>query len=161
MSLVNYIVHPVGRGANNHLVMVDIERFCFTGEFEKLWLDYDQDGNFRLACLPFRVYGLALRDQVALNANKTTVTRLAQRSGHRLLRLALAETLTPTQRHSQRQEHNGAISANGALAEWSGRWHLAVDVPPESSIGFVERIVAPHLEAEGVHWEWADAEHFN
>ncbi|WP_026207936.1 DUF4265 domain-containing protein [Catelliglobosispora koreensis] len=109
----------------------------------------------------FRVYGLALRDQVALNANKTTITRLAQRSGHRLLRLVLAKTLPPAERLSLRQEFVGAISANGALAEWSGRWHLAVDVPPESSIDFVERIVTPHLETEGVYWEWADAEHFN
>jgi hypothetical protein len=163
MSSVQYIVHeqPVRRSGSNYITMVDLSRFGFPGLLEQMWLEPDQVGSFSVACLPFRVYGLALGDEVELNAECNAISRLNRRSGHRVLRIFLAKSLTENEFLGLRARLIAAIDAKSAASEWSGDRHLAVDVLPGESVDYLQEIVEPYLSGQTVYWEWSDAEEFN
>lgn len=149
--------HPVGRSSQNVLTHVDLERFGFTGQKEQLWLRPSEEGDFVVACLPFRVYGLALWDRVQLSAEGSTIVRLLERSGRRVLRVLFLPR--PDQdEFKARVTHE--VELAGLVCEWSGNRHVAVDVPlgarPDRLFGFLQEEVA----AQRAHWEWADAEAF-
>lgn len=162
MSDATYIVHenPVRRLASNHIALADLEPYGFPGQFEQLWFEPGDDGEFRVACLPFRVYGLALGDDVELDEERRIVARLLRRSGHRVLRVFLAKELEHDEFVRLRVRLVNAIAEVGAAAEWSGDRHVAIDILPDQPVGFVEEVIGSYLSVGFVLWEWADAEPF-
>lgn len=161
MVVMRYITHeaPVGRAASNYIAMVDLAPFGFADQCEQVWLSEPAGGVARLACLPFRVYGLARYDVVGLDPAGQRVVELIEPSGHRLLRVLLAATGEPGTARL-REAVVAAVTGLGLAMEWSGERHVAVDMPPGSSVGPLEPLLRPHLTAGTVQWEWADAEPF-
>ncbi|WP_329474354.1 DUF4265 domain-containing protein [Kribbella sp. NBC_01484] len=160
-DVVNFIVHdaPALRGESNYIARIDLAPFEFEGQIEQVWLQRTgDDGEAVLCCIPFRAYGLALRDTVRISA-ESTVIELVRRSGHRALRALLAEA-DAEQIRMIKAEIDARISRAGLLFEWSGDRHVAIDVPPgadaESMMDYFERgEAAAHL-----YWEWSDVERF-
>ncbi|MHA4950708.1 DUF4265 domain-containing protein [Micromonospora sp. SD19] len=156
---MKFVTHeaPVLRGESNYISRVDLERFGFPGLFEQVWLRQREDGLFELCCIPFRIYGLALRDVVRATPDGSLVVEIAQPSGARVLRVLLA----PDQGHLEtgRQRIETATRDAGLLFEWSGDRHIAVDVPVGADVDRLLRVVFEEENA-GANWEWADVEPF-
>ncbi|WP_176611541.1 DUF4265 domain-containing protein [Actinomadura sp. WMMB 499] len=149
--------HPVGRAAQNYLAHVDLERFGLAGQREQLWLRPCQGGDYVVACLPFRVYGLALNDRVRLSEDGATVVELLERSGHRVLRVLF----TPrSDQDAFMARITGEVEIAGLAFEWSGKRHLAVDVPQDASPVRLFGVLQEEIDAQQAYWEWADVEAF-
>jgi hypothetical protein len=53
-----------------------------------------------------------------------------------------------------------AVKGSQLQMEWSGDRHVAVDVPPQASIGQLWSSIEQPANSEQLHWEWADVEPF-
>lgn len=157
--LVQFIVHdhPVGRSSQNYLTLVDLERFGLAGQKEQLWLRPCEEGDHAVACLPFRIYGLALGDRVRLSADGATIVGLLERSGHRVLRVLFVPR--PDQ-DAFMARVTDEVELAGLACEWSGNRHIAVDVPPEPRPDRLFGFLQEEVGAQRAYWEWADAEVF-
>ncbi|MET8243118.1 DUF4265 domain-containing protein [Streptomyces sp. NPDC005202] len=158
MSEITYITHedPVGREAENYIAMVDLEPFGFDGMCEQIWLSTRTDGGYEVACIPFRVYGMALGDVVELRDSRF-VERVAGRSGRRVFRVFFVE---PRPSDDSRHALKRAVQSGGFLSEWSGDRHVAVDVPESSDPSPLFRAVQHEIDAGTAFWEWGDSEPF-
>jgi hypothetical protein len=157
---VNFIVHddPVLRGESDYIARISLAPFGFEDQIEQVWLRRLGDGNAVLCCIPFRAYGLALRDTVGLSAD-TTVVELVRPSGNRALRALIAE-VSAEQRRMIRAEVDAQISRAGLLCEWSGDRHVAIDVPPDSDAESIMDYFDTEEDADRLHWEWSDVAPF-
>ena len=158
---MNFIVHdaPALRGESNYLARIDLAPFEFEGQIEQVWLQRTgDDGEAMLCCIPFRAYGLALRDTVRISA-EDYVIELVKPSGNRALRALFVEAAAE-QIKTIKAEIDARISQSGLLFEWSGDRHVAIDVPAgadaESLIDYFESEEA----ANRLQWEWSDVESF-
>jgi hypothetical protein len=159
---MKYVVHelPVGRSNQNYIAMADLRPFGFRNLMEQLWLTHLGENRYQVACIPFRVYGLALHDIVELDSTTRYVTSVVGRSGHRVFRLFLAPTLSETDLPTVVARVETAASEAGLKFEWSGNRHIAIDLPPEGKIDRIWHVIAVPVAAQLAYWEWADIEEF-
>ncbi|MFI0514457.1 DUF4265 domain-containing protein [Streptomyces sp. WSLK1-5] len=125
---------------------------------EQLWLRPTGHGTYEVCCLPFRAYGLALGDQVTLDAEGRKVAAVVSRSGNRVFRVFVPTSVPDGKFSLVRSRIVSAIDACGATAEWSGDRHVAIDVPAEGSVGDVWAVIREFEDV--LFWEWADVEEF-
>lgn len=154
-----HIVHeaPAAPGEQNLIVQVELAPYGFPDLAEQLWLAELPEGGHAVACLPFRVYGLALGDRVAVSAGGGRIDRLVRPSGHDVFRLFL---LPEHRLHAERARVVAELDRTGLLAEWSGEWHLAVDVPPGADLDGLLELIAPQVGAGRMYQEWAGVQPF-
>jgi hypothetical protein len=157
---MKFIVHenPVLRAESNYIARIDLAPFGFPDLLEQVWLRQESDRSYYLCCIPFRAYGLALRDKVRLTRDGAQVSELVERSGHRALRVLLMPDQSRMHRSADRIE--AQARALGLLYEWSGDRHIAIDVPAGAEVGRLIDVVVEEEREAGALWEWADAEPF-
>jgi hypothetical protein len=155
---VKYIVRedPVGISARNYMTHVDLAPFGFPGLMEQVWLKEVRTQAYEMRCIPFRVYGVALGDEVRLTPDGSRVQAVLSRSGHRVLRVLLMPSLGVAGMDEMREAMISACSRLGLLHEWSGDRHVAVDVPPGGDAGELFGLVGAAVGREDAHWEWGD-----
>jgi uncharacterized protein DUF4265 len=160
-AVMNFIVHdaPALRGASNYVARIDLAPFGFDGQIEQVWLQRTGDDcEAMLCCIPFRAYGLALRDRVRISAD-STVIELVRRSGNRAMRALLAD-LGAEQIRTVKAEIDARITRAGLLFEWSGGRHVAIDVPPGANADSIMDYFDIQEDADRLHWEWSDVARF-
>lgn len=159
-SQFNFIVHdePASRPVPAHIAMVDLEPFGFPGQMEQMWLRPLEGNRYEVCCLPFRVYGLAMGDIVALDAEDSTVTHVIRASGSRVFRIFFPPSIAVSEFVEARESVVASIENAGLKAEWSGDRHVAIDIPVDDSIAQVWDVV--RLLEGVVTWEWSDVEPF-
>lgn len=157
--MVQYIVHdePVAAVEENRIVQVDLAPYGFDGMSEQLWLQHSE-GVHRVGCIPFRVYGMALYDEVAVTADDA-IAEIVGPSGHDVFRVFL---LPAVARGLDRtcMELSAAAEDLGLLHEWSGPQHIAVDVPPGESVDALRELLAEDLENEQAFCEFSSVKPF-
>lgn len=157
---MKFIVHesPALRGDSNYIARADLAPFGLEGEVEQLWLRKLEDGSFKICCIPFRVYGVALGDIVSLSSDGTMVARLIHASGRRVLRILLMAN--PDAARLAREIEDEVLSL-GLMSEWSGDRHASIDIPIDADVNVLlalfERLESESLAA----WEWADNDRFS
>ncbi|MFI5714181.1 DUF4265 domain-containing protein [Kribbella sp. NPDC051620] len=156
---MKFIAHdkPVLRGESNYIARISLSPFGLSEVFEQVWLGEVRDGEGELCCIPFRAYGISLRDRVRLSADGANVVEVVERSGRRVLRVFLDVQLGPEASRGQEAEITLRVKAAGLLSEWCGARHVAVDVAggeePVSLLAYLEE-----GERRGrLRWEWGDA----
>ncbi|MFG3283351.1 DUF4265 domain-containing protein [Streptomyces sp. NPDC048111] len=159
--MTEFIVHddPAGRAQSNCIARVDLAPYGLDGQMEQLWLKPFNDGTFSVACIPFRVYGLALGDRVLLSEDDE-VSEVVGLSWHRVLRM-LMPTPDPTRLIEATARIKHEIDAVGLLSEWSGDRHVAIDVPPQATPSQLFDVMEREVDEAGAFWEWADAMPFS
>ena len=159
-DVMNFIVHkdPALRGESNYIGRIDLAPFELEGQVEQVWLRRGADREATLCCIPFRAYGLALRDTVRVS-DESTVIELVRRSGNRTLRALLAEA-EGTQLRMITTEIEARISRASLLFEWSGERHVAIDVPPGADAEAIMDYFDVQEELGRLYWEWSDVERF-
>jgi hypothetical protein len=157
---VTFIVHdePVLRGESDYIARIFLAPFGFEDQMEQVWLRRLGGNDALLCCIPFRAYGLALRDTVRLSA-ESTVIELVRPSGNRALRALIVET-GAEQLRMIRADVDARISRAGLLFEWSGDRHVAIDVPPDSDAESIMDYFDIEEDADRLHWEWSDVAPF-
>lgn len=160
VDATNYIVHewPVGRAASNYLAMVDLASYGFADAMEQVWLTSLAGGQYQVSCIPFRIYGLALNDVVALDLEGKMIVRVLARSGHRVYRALLAPTLSYLELDRMRNSIICAVTDDDLKSEWSGDRHVAIDVPPGRGVGNVSSVIDRAAAIDKASWEWGDVE---
>jgi hypothetical protein len=161
-SKMKIIVHesPVGRASQNYIAMADLRPFGFRDLLEQLWLTSLGEKKYQVACIPFRVYGMALNDIVELDAAARHVKSVVGRSGHRVFRVFFAPALSEVDLPAVVARVEAAVVEAGLKFEWSGNRHIAVDLPPGGDITGVWRAITVPVAAKQAYWEWADVEEF-
>ncbi|MFJ2748151.1 DUF4265 domain-containing protein [Streptomyces sp. NPDC087297] len=146
--------HPVGRSASNYMAQVDLASFGLDGQVEQLWLEALADGTFKVACIPFFTYGLALGDTVLLT-DGNYVSELVRTSGHRVLRMMFVPELPVGDLEQAADRIRAEISLAGLLSEWNGARFVAVDVPPNIEPSSLFAVMESSVNAGDAFWEWA------
>lgn len=157
-----YITHdaPVRRSEQNYIAMVDLEPFGFAASMEQIWLTSLSESTFQVSCVPFRAYGIALNDGVELDPLGRQVTRVVQKSGHRVFRAFFPPALSSDGLSAILDPLVAACHAGGLQFEWSGDRHIAIDLPPGGRIDGVWQIVEQLASNGQAVWEWGDVETF-
>jgi len=153
-----YVIHyhPAIVERQNYIANVDLSPYGLAGQFEQLWLRPVGDGLFELTCIPFCVYGLSLLDQVTVTSDGRFVNTIAKKSGRRVLRILLMDSLG-----SRLNDLRAAIDAELRRLilsrEWQGEKHVVIDVANEADLAVVFSLVGPLADDGDAHWEWGDA----
>lgn len=103
------------------------------GKWEQLWAEKIEGDHFRLCCVPFFAYGLALGDVVATSSTVDSpfvVSSVVAESGHTTVRVALTK---PEDSESLAQQLVDAAKTAGFIFEWYTATYLAIDSAPGSS----------------------------
>lgn len=108
---------PVWRERSNFIIGAELEDGSGT---EQLWARQVGDYRFEICCIPFFLYDLALGDVVETDVDYS-MTRVVESSGRLVFRVWFGDSFQP------RDEVSEALSAMGALIEWSSANLLAVD----------------------------------
>jgi hypothetical protein len=161
---IQYLTHedPAGRGFRNYIANVDLAPFGFPGLMEQVWLEPLESGHFRFQCIPFRIYGVALLDEVSVDP-RHQVSALLSASGHRVRRALLPDVGDAEASKERISSISAAVHSRGLTCEWSGDRHLAIDVPPGKvgTLEDIEQVIRMGVHIEGPqYWEWADAKPF-
>lgn len=159
-DMLNFIVHdaPVLRVESDYIARIDLAPFELEGQIEQVWLRRSGDEAGILCCIPFRAYGVALRDTVRISA-ESYVIELVRRSGNRVLRALIIDG-GADQIRKIRTEVDALISRAGLLSEWSGDRHVAIDVPVGAGVEPIMDYFDQQEEADLLNWEWGDVEPF-
>lgn len=160
---MEFVAHdkPALRNESNYIARIDLSPFGFHDVFEQVWLKIT-DGNVgELCCIPYRAYGISLRDIVRLSDDGANVVELVERSGRRVLRTLMAAELSPQRARVHESEMALLVKQAGLLSEWCGDRQVAVDVPEdEDPADLLAYLKAGELSGQ-LHWEWGDAESFS
>lgn len=135
---------PVQRADANFLIFADISERDSSIEWEQLWARQLGDNKFRLCCIPFFTYGLALGDQVITEEKwgKDYVIRSRiRKSGHLAYRVWFGDVDNAIASRNIIEKH---VSALGWLFEWSSKNLLAIDVPSESDENGIRSFLSEH-----------------
>ena len=121
---------PVWGQKADFLIRADLAGHGLPGWCEQLWAHQIEDFAFEICCIPFFIYGIALGDVVETKAD-FTIDRVLEKSGHRTLRIAVANQEEQDELHVVL--HDWAAST-GLLYEWQAPGYLAVDLPPGTRV---------------------------
>jgi hypothetical protein len=159
---MKFIVHesPALRGDSNYIARIDLTPFGFAGLFEQVWLHRKVGGTCEMCCIPFRAYGVALKDKVRTSPDGSLVVEVVERSGRRVLRALLISDQDSAQMHEVAERISFLVNSIGLLYEWSGDRHIAVDVPPGAEIGELLDVFMEEECNGRLRWEWADVAPF-
>ncbi|MFR9672975.1 DUF4265 domain-containing protein [Streptomyces sp. TR06-5] len=117
---------------------------------EQLWTCQLPGDRFEVACLPFFAYGLCYLDVVTVDSNQV-VASVVQKSGHRILRVALVVD-HPDRDQLHELLHDRVVEAD-LPHEWLQGTYLSVDLPPGTDpTDLVEVLEAP-AQMGALHWE--------
>ncbi|MFI8266258.1 DUF4265 domain-containing protein [Streptomyces sp. NPDC085665] len=158
---MKFIVHddPVGHSASNYIARVDLASFGLDGQVEQLWLEAVADGIYKVACIPFFTYGLALGDTVLLT-DSNYVSELVRTSGHRVLRMMFVPELPAGDLQQAADRIRAEIGQAGLLSEWNGERFVVVDIPPNIEPSSLFAVMESAVNAGDAFWEWASATPF-
>lgn len=161
MGSKKYIVHddPAIMSIDQHIAMVDLAAFGFLNHMEQVWLRAEGGGSYEVLCIPFRVYGLSLRDTVRLD-DEDIVTEVVRRGGHRTLRALIGPNVPAEEITDITATVNSLAEDSGLLREWSGNRHVAIDVPVDQDSRDLQEFFAQQRSTERIYWEWSDAKPF-
>lgn len=153
-----YVVHsrPAIIERRNYIANVDLAPYGLSGQFEQLWLRPVDGGQYEVACIPFCVYGLALLDQVTVTADGRFVNTIVSRSGRRVLRILLMESLG-VRLDDVISVIRSELDRLKMAYEWQGERHIAIDVSSTSDLSRIFEVVGPLVDVGDAHWEWGDA----
>lgn len=120
------------------------------GDTEWLWGEALAEGQVRLQNSPFLAYGVSCNDVVRVKRldGAWVFEAVAEKSGHRTLRLMLTEAHDPTRLLAK------AVRMGARLEGAFGRI-VALDVPPDRDFWAIAR----HVATLGVDWELVDPTH--
>ncbi|GHK02269.1 hypothetical protein SY2F82_40660 [Streptomyces sp. Y2F8-2] len=151
--------HPVGRATTNYIARADLAPFGLEGQVEQLWLEPRTDGSYKVSCIPFSTYGIALGDTVLLDEDDY-VSEVIGTSRHRTLRLLFIPDLPVSDLQRAADGIKSEISSAGLLSEWNRERFVAVDVPPNVEPSGLFAVMEAVVNAGHAFWEWADAMSF-
>lgn len=129
---------PAWRDRADFIISADISSDPGQREWEQLWARRCNVGIFEICCIPFFVYGLALGDEVEVDADNV-IRRIVTRSGHTTFRVWFGQSSELRARDSVMR----IVASGGLDHEWSSTNLLALDAPTEA--------VAESLAAELAH----------
>ena len=119
-------LRPVWAAEADFLIMAVLPDPPLEGKWEQLWTQRVSEDEFRVCCIPFFIYGIALGDVVRTtpqNGKKFVIEQVTQRSGRGVLRFWT--------KHA-RPEHiarlHAVINQSCYLAESYGEHLLAIDL---------------------------------
>jgi hypothetical protein len=127
MEFSNIATHskPAWGSQANWMLHADLGKDGMSTRGEQLWAKQTGTGVFKICCIPFFTYGIALGDVVEADA-KNIIVKVTEKSGHNNLRVAI--TGEASEIHGEL--HDWA-EKSGLLYEWFEEKYLAVDLPPE------------------------------
>ncbi|MBX3450253.1 MAG: DUF4265 domain-containing protein [Planctomycetaceae bacterium] len=123
----NLVWHYRPVHASDFFIRADLSAHGMPGRFEQLWANREKGRVFRICCVPFFAYGIALRDMVETD-DEFTFQRIVSKGGHRTLRVAVANRINEVHLHGILHDW---VVKSGLLHEWYSDGYLAVDLPPE------------------------------
>jgi hypothetical protein len=130
--------------------MVKVALIDDDGDVETLWAKPLGGELYQLDNVPFYAYGVSWLDVVEAPPDTRglpTFRRVAEKSGHRTVRVRLDDTRAP-----EAKPHLEILGKLGCTYEGLATSLLAVNVPPEASLDDV----ASYLVEAGIEWEYAD-----
>ncbi|MEW9547045.1 DUF4265 domain-containing protein [Nonomuraea sp. NPDC050783] len=140
----------------NYIARVDLGPFGFQGLVEQVWLKPIGVDTYQVSCIPFRVYGMSLFDEVKLTSDGIYVKEVVRLSGHRTLRLLLTSPVDL----SSKKKILSLIKENNFLSEWSGDRHVVIDIPPGVDANLLLGAAGQIVRSGFAYWEWGDAQPF-
>ncbi|NGN70192.1 DUF4265 domain-containing protein [Streptomyces sp. A7024] len=148
---ITIITHenPIGRGPSNYMIHADLsEREA--GWREQLWTRQIAEDRFEIACLPFFTHGISYRDVVTIDSNHL-VSAVVQKSGHRILRVALVAG------YRNRDQLHALLHSKVAEADLPHEWlqgtYLAVDLAPGTDPAPLIAALESPAQEGALHWE--------
>lgn len=112
---------------SDFFIRVDLSAHGMPDRFEQLWVAKESDRVFRICCVPFFTYGIALGDTVETD-DAFTFRRIVSKGGHKTLRIAVANRTNKVHLHAVLHEW---VGQSGLPHEWFSDGYLAVDLAPE------------------------------
>jgi hypothetical protein len=143
---------PVRRNDANFLIFADLARHGMTGRWEQLWARQITENEFRLCCIPFFTYGLALGDRVTTKASgdkKYVIQSTVAASGHIAYQIWFGDVVNAA---SVREAVQRYAKSKGWLMEWSSENLLALDIPSERDEIDLRAFLTGHADS-GVTFE--------
>ncbi len=143
---------PACRADANFLIFADLSQDGMTDRWEQLWAHQLGEGEFRLCCIPFFAYGLALGDQVVTAPSgdkKYVIQSTVARSGHIAYRVWFGDAENTDESRDRIEQY---VRSKGWLSEWSSENLLAVDIPSEQDEADVRSFMAEHAD-RGITFE--------
>jgi hypothetical protein len=134
-SVATHVAPAWGRKAN-FLIRADLAGYGMPNRSEQLWARKVGERLFEVCCLPFFTYGITLGDTVETN-DQFTVQRVLNKSGHKTLRVALANKDRLPELHELHEHIHGWLDSNEFLYEWYASGYLAVDVTSVTQQGLL------------------------
>ncbi|WUK34421.1 DUF4265 domain-containing protein [Streptomyces sp. NBC_00370] len=148
---ITIITHedPIGRGSANYTIHADLSDRQ-DGWREQLWTRQLTENRFEVTCLPFFTYGICYLDVVTIDSNHQ-VAAVVQKSGHRILRVALAAE------HRDRDHLHELLHGKLVEAllphEWLQGTYLSADLPPGTDPAALLEVLEAPAQAGALHWE--------
>jgi hypothetical protein len=87
--------------------------------------------------------------------------RVAQTSGHRVLRTLLRPSTDAARLGRSISLIKNSIKESGLLSEWHGEHFVAIDVPPGTDMSPVFALLQREVDEADAFWEWTDAMPFS
>jgi hypothetical protein len=118
---------PVWRGRADFIVNADLPE---PDRYEQLWCAKRSENTFELCCIPFFLYDVALGDIIETSPRgdrQHVVSRVVSPSGRYVFRAFFER-----RQYRYRDDVVEALTALGALTEWSSSSLLAVDAEDET-----------------------------
>jgi len=149
--MTNVATHdtPAKLQCADHLVRIDLEDHGMPGRFEQLWARKLDGRNFEICCVPFFAYDIALGDIVETD-NEFTVRRVVDKSGHKVIRVAVVNEGAAQKLHPILHEW---VESTRLLYEWHGAGYLAIDVPEERAQSIDIRLLSDLAKRGEVYFE--------
>lgn len=116
--------NPAWRKEANFIIHAEIEQ----GRFEQIWARRLSEDRFRICCIPFFVYDLALGDEVETSPRggmRYNLQRVVKPSTHYTFRVWFGQATDPM----IRQEVASEARQLGCLFEWFSSNLMALDAP--------------------------------
>ena len=113
---------PIWRSESNFIIVADVD-----GEREQLWARQVSEHTFKICCIPFFVYNLALGDIVETDASYC-VTKVVERSGRFVFRV-----VNSSGSKSSLESIVKRLEEFGALVERSSESMIAIDTENEQA----------------------------
>jgi len=130
---------PVWRSKSDFIIGIAVDPDDTNVSSEQLYARKIDDRHFELCCIPFFVYDLALGDVVETDVHYT-VSKVVTPSGRFVFRVWFGGSSYP------KHEITEALSAMGALLEWSSRDLLAVDALDEAHARDIHGFLLAHQD---------------
>ncbi len=110
---------------SDFFIRADLSVYGMPGRFEQLWAKRVTERTFKICCVPFFTYGIALGDTVETD-EEFTFQRIVHKEGHRVLRIAIANNNEQAGTNSIVQQW---VMHSGLQHEWYSSTYVAVDLP--------------------------------